>query len=163
MRKAAFYCFIKFFIVTIINFLSGFFVLAQNTINVSGNTLKADGVAYAYSVGEVTGFSLSEHCIYTSGVIQPLKISIRSPYQPLFDNFHQALLYPNPTSGIVIIETNDPDIAMYQITAYDGQIVQTGKFTYTPINLQGLPNGLYLITLFSKDYKMKQSFKIVKL
>ena len=136
---------------------------AQNTVNSSGNTLKADGVTYAYSVGEVTAFSLNEHCVYTPGVIQPTKISVRAPFQQLFDNYHQALLYPNPTSGVVVIETNDPGISMYQITAHDGKIVQTGKFTYTPINLQGVPSGLYLLTLFSKEHKIKQTFKIIKL
>lgn len=138
-------------------------VTAQNAVNVTGNTLVAGQITYAFSVGEVTAFSLNEYCVYTPGIIQPTKTSVKPPFQQLFDNFHQALLYPNPTSGVVVIETNDPGISMYQITAYDGKIVQTGKFTYTPINLQGLPNGLYLMTLFSKEHKMKQTFKIIKL
>lgn len=138
-------------------------VTAQNTVNATGKTLVSNQITYAYSVGEVTAFSLNEHCIYTPGVIQPTKISIRAPYQQLFDNFHEALLYPNPTTGIVIIETNDPDISMYQVAAYDGRIVQMGKFNYISINLKALPGGLYLLTLFSKEHKIRQTFKIIKL
>lgn len=136
---------------------------AQHAVNVTGNTLVANTITYAYSVGEVTGFSLTDHCIYTPGVIQPTKISVKLPEQKLFDNYHQALVYPNPTTGVVIIETNDPGITEYAVTAYDGKIVQTGKFNYLSINVQGLQKGLYFITLFSTDHKRQQTYKIIKL
>ncbi len=136
---------------------------AQNTVNISGNTLKADRVTYAYSIGEVTGFPLTKNCVYTPGVIQPTRVSVKPPQQRLFDNYHTALLYPNPTTGVVIIETNEPGITEYTVINYDGKLVQTGKFDYISINIKALPKGLYLITLFSTDHSKHQSYKIIKL
>ncbi len=136
---------------------------AQKAINVTGKTLRTDSITYAYSVGEITAFQLNGSCLYTPGVIQPTKISVTPPDQKLFDNYHEALLYPNPTRAFIIIEPDDPGIATYQIASYDGKIVRTGKFLYAPINISGLQPGLYLISIFSADYKRKQTFKIIKL
>lgn len=147
----------------IVFFFAGFTVQAQNTVNISGNTLKTNEVTYAYSVGEVTGFQLTQNCLYTQGVIQPFKQSFRPGNFFLFSNSHQILLYPNPVRDIIVIETNYPDISTYQITAFDGRVVETGKFNYLPINVKRLQSGLYFLTLFSSDYKLKQTFKIMKL
>ncbi len=48
---------------------------AQKTINVTGNIVKGSEVTYVYSVGEVSGFSLTPNCSYTQGVIQPAKFA----------------------------------------------------------------------------------------
>lgn len=138
-------------------------VRAQKAVNVTGNTLKAGAITYAYSVGEVIGFSITSNCAYTPGVIQPAKYSFIPGSYFFFDNLHQILLYPNPARDVIIVETNYPDIGTYQITAFDGRVVETGKYTYLPINITRLPSGIYTLTLFSSDYKLKETFKIMKL
>lgn len=148
-----------FFVVTIVPL----FLSAQHTVNITGKTLVANTTAYAYSIGEAMSFPLNKRCIYTPGVIQPTKNRVKPPEQKLFDDYHKALLYPNPTTGVVIIETNDPRITEYMVSTYDGKVVQTGKFNYFSINVHGLQSGIYLITLFSTDHKTQQTYKIRKL
>ncbi len=137
-------------------------VQAQKATNVTGNTLKGNEVTYAYSVGEVIGFSLIPNCAYTQGVIQPAKFSFSAAYKSLF-NSYQISLYPNPARDFILIETDCPDLATYQITAFDGKVVETNKFNYTPIDIRRLQAGIYSLTLFSSDHKKRKTFKIMKL
>lgn len=138
------------------------FLLAQHALNATGNTLKSDSISYAFSVGQVTGFTLNEHCLFTPGVIQPaINVFFRS-VAGAFGQLHQILFYPNPTPDIITIEISYPDLSTYQITSIDGKISETGKYRYAPLHIGRLPAGLYLITLFSADYKTKQTFKIIR-
>jgi len=152
---------IKLYSITVFVFLS-IITQAQNTVNSSGNTLKADEATYSYSVGEVTGFLLTPDCSYTQGVIQPSKYLMASGYNSFFDSY-EISLYPNPVRDVIIIETNYPGLATFQITAFDGKVVETGNFNYMPINIKQLQSGIYFLTFFSSGYKKKKTFKIMKL
>jgi hypothetical protein len=138
-------------------------IQAQKAVNVTGNTIKAGGVTFAYSVGEVTGFSLTPNCRYTQGVIQLATLRFIPGNRFFFDDSHQILLYPNPVRDVIIVETDYPDLGSYRITAFDGKVVVTGKFSYLPINIRQLQSGLYFLTLFSSDFILKETFKIIKL
>lgn len=137
-------------------------LLSQHALNTTGNTLRSDSVSYAFSVGEVTGFSTNRNCLFTSGVIQPAINVFSRSVVGVFSQLHGILFYPNPTHDIVIIETSYPNLSSYQINSIDGKTLETGKFRYAPIHLGRLQAGLYLITLFSADYKIRQTFKIIR-
>jgi hypothetical protein len=149
------------FLATIINMLSSCFVRAQHTVNSTGSTLKASDVSYAYSVGEVSGFSVKPYCSYTQGVVQPAHF-LCAPVKYQYNDLYELLFYPNPITDLLIIETDYPDFVAYKVFATDGRMVQSGKFSYSPISLKNLPAGFYLIQLLSSDNKIKKSFKILK-
>ncbi len=57
----------------------------------------------------------------------------------------QAKIYPNPTQGTVLIESND-DIEKWQLLSTNGQILSTGD-KQNEVHLDGLPDGMYLLKL----------------
>ncbi|MCA0430495.1 MAG: T9SS type A sorting domain-containing protein [Bacteroidetes bacterium] len=65
------------------------------------------------------------------------------------------LLYPNPTNGELIYVLNTTETYNYTITNTLGQAVQTGVLStnINKIDLAQLPKGVYLISIFNKDYK----------
>jgi len=136
-------------------------VKAQSTFNSGGNTLKDSSISYAYSIGEVSGFSVKPYCMYTQGVIQPARF-LCVPVKYEYNDLYEIALYPNPTTGIITIETDYPDFAVYRIFASDGRLVKSAKYTYSPISLITLPRGLYLFQLLSSGYQVIKTFKIIK-
>lgn len=77
-----------------------------------------------------------------------------------FDNHLNVKIYPNPTSDILHIETNE-DLARYEMYNSIGQIVKKDKLILNSINLNHLPVGTYLLNLFTKKNK-KITLKVVK-
>lgn len=134
---------------------------AQNAFNSGGNTLKNDETSYAYSIGEVSGFSVQPNCMYTQGIIQPARF-VCAPVTYDYNDLYEIKFYPNPTKGIIVIETDYPDFATYNIHAADGHLVRSDRYTYSTINISNLPAGAYLLKLFSSDYTITKSLKIIK-
>jgi uncharacterized protein (TIGR02145 family) len=72
---------------------------------------------------------------------------------------HIAGVYPNPTSGILIVKA-DSAIENVNITNVVGQKINI-QFTNNQINMQGLPNGVYIVELKLKNGQII-SKKIIK-
>lgn len=73
------------------------------------------------------------------------------------------LLYPNPTSGIFQVRTNEAFInALISIYDITGKAVQNTLITgpYTQVNVTELPNGIYFVEIKQNDTKIYSS-KIV--
>ncbi len=68
------------------------------------------------------------------------------------EKISNTILYPNPASNIIYIESEEIWSA-YQITNIAGQAVQKGKIQRNKINIDALPSGQYLITLNNKNKK----------
>jgi hypothetical protein len=68
-------------------------------------------------------------------------------------------VYPNPTNGILNIKA-DTIIEKVNVTNMVGQRVNT-QFSNNQINMQGLPNGVYIVELLLKDGQ-KISKKVIK-
>ena len=134
----------------------------ENAMNATGNTISAGGITYAYSVGEVVAFSLSNPCSFTQGVIQPSKWSIVSVAE-VFDEKYTARFFPNPASDQISVETDFPDFTRYEILTTDSRLVETGNFTYSPIIGFGkFQTGTYYLRLLSADAKTIKTTKIIK-
>ncbi|KQT24641.1 hypothetical protein ASG22_11655 [Chryseobacterium sp. Leaf405] len=69
-------------------------------------------------------------------------------------------VYPNPTNAILNIKT-DTAIDTVNVTNVVGQRINTIKFSNNQINMQGLPNGMYIVELFLKNGQ-KISKKVIK-
>lgn len=66
-----------------------------------------------------------------------------------------VLLYPNPTNGELIYILNTTETYNYTIINTLGQALQTGILStnINKIDLTQLPKGVYLISIYNKDYK----------
>lgn len=68
-------------------------------------------------------------------------------------------MYPNPTSGHLIFD-HFPIAAKYELFTLQGKLVQAGQLE-TEVNVEGLPNGIYLIKIEGEE-GIKQTFRIEK-
>ncbi len=71
----------------------------------------------------------------------------------------KVIVYPNPTNGIVTIQSDQP-VSKIEIIDFAGNLVLK-KLNSKSIDLQKLPNGVYLIKTTLKDNSVKIN-KIVK-
>ncbi|AXT53684.1 T9SS C-terminal target domain-containing protein [Aquimarina sp. BL5] len=77
--------------------------------------------------------------------------------KPTVFNFR---FYPNPVIGEVIIQLENTEKADYKIINQIGQVIKVGKVIKEPIKLNGLPSGMYFISV--NDGKRTVSKKFVK-
>ena len=59
----------------------------------------------------------------------------------------QCRIYPNPTQGILNIETSNEEGATYRLYNVRGILVRQGDIKPS-INLENLPRGLYLLQIY---------------
>ncbi len=131
-----------------------------NALNTTGNISTQSGnFRYTYSVGEVVAFNNS--CSYTPGVIQPTCL-LCVPVSEVFDQKYASKFYPNPASSHVVVETDFPEFDNYSISTIDGKLLETGKFDYSPIGLERLQPGTYLLRLSDATNQIFKSIKIIK-
>ena len=72
-------------------------------------------------------------------------------------------IYPNPTNGLLTIETEYPDHYSINITPLNGQQILTGEMegTLHQIDLSSFQKGVYFITIRSEDFVTTE--KIIRL
>ena len=72
-------------------------------------------------------------------------------------------IYPNPTTKLLTIETEYPDHYLINITTLNGQQILIGEMegTSRQIDLSSFQNGIYIITIRSKDFVTTR--KIIKM
>ncbi len=72
---------------------------------------------------------------------------------PLLNN--STNIYPNPSTGIVVVDVNNPNIELsnIRITNLVGQVVYNSNDNNRSrqIDLSNMPKGYYFITLTSKN------------
>jgi PKD repeat protein len=132
-----------------------------------GNTNGAS-VTYtpaATAIYTVTGTG-ANGCKNTTNVT--VNVSICTGINALTNN-NGFSLYPNPTSGILILKMNNAQTTQVVIEVMDaaGKVVLNNEFIFsdktnsTEINLEKFANGIYFIKLVS-DNKTTQTIKVVK-
>jgi len=72
-------------------------------------------------------------------------------------------IFPNPTTNILIIKTNNLGQYSVEINSLNGQVIYTSQMDgpFHQLNLSLLPKGVYFITIRSKDFVTTR--KIIKL
>jgi hypothetical protein len=74
-----------------------------------------------------------------------------------------VIIYPNPAKDHIIISSEFIDLQRAEIRTFNGQLIQTYNYLegYNVINLDNLPNGIYLLSVFtSKGVKNHKLIRI---
>ena len=140
---------------------------AQSALVGTGGEANGSGGSVSYSVGQIAVQSNSEgNTSISEGVQQPYEIQTIG-----IDNYPgitlNAVVYPNPTQGTVILSIDSfdsfSDIVFARI--YDGNGKQIREIRIadhqTEIGMESLSTGTYYLNLFSGKQMLK-SFKVVK-
>lgn len=166
--------FTSLFVCCFIGFSS---LYAQNTLNVSGNSAKINGMTFDYSIGEMTLVSTGyqSNFIITQGLLQPNQSASGQSNSPSDINQWQNLVkvYPNPSDNLVYAEWQADKIAdcSYQLFDATGKIVLKGNYQQVSgsnkirLELQSLAAGTYYLMLrglVAEDSQEQFSFKIQK-
>jgi hypothetical protein len=69
-------------------------------------------------------------------------------------------IYPNPAESFITIKSNDSNNLSFKIVNKIGQIVKTGIISRNKIELNGLPSGLYFISVISNTKTKIKKFII---
>lgn len=140
---------------------------AQSALVGTGGEASGSGGSVSYSVGQIAVQSNSDGSTSISeGVQQPYEIQTIG-----IDNYPgitlNAVVYPNPTQGTVILSIDSFDSFSDIVFArlYDGNGKQIREIRIadhqTEIGMESLSTGTYYLNLFSGKQMLK-SFKVVK-
>ena len=140
---------------------------AQSALVGTGGEASGSGGSVSYSVGQIAVQSNSEgNTSISEGVQQPYEIQTIG-----IDNYPgitlNAVVYPNPTQGTVILSIDSFDSFSDIVFArlYDGNGKQIREIRIadhqTEIGMESLSTGTYYLNLFSGKQMLK-SFKVVK-
>lgn len=74
------------------------------------------------------------------------------------------VVYPNPASDIIWVEDQQRIIARYEIYTLSGRLMASEELiaAFTPIDIEALIEGIYILSLIDSDGKTLKSLEIVK-
>lgn len=124
---------------------------------------KADSIQSSNTIASLTLQLANKHdTVYVEGSVGAsliIKLTGLSSSGPIIN---QIKMYPNPTNDKIFIELLNPGFYTVSITGMSGGIVIT-KETMGQIDMSGLSNGIYIVTIKDKDGKVVSSNnKIIK-
>ena len=125
-----------------------------SSCKISGSELGPGEHIYWVVVTDTNSCSTSDSIVIT--VIDPSSLN--------FANAGNIIrIYPNPTNDLLTIEPGSIDIHSIEITSLNGQLIYSTSLggTIHQIDLSSFQNGIYFITIRSKDFVTTQ--KIIKL
>lgn len=145
---------------------------SQQTFNTQGGSGSTTNFNLDWSVGELTltKTEQTDNLIFTQGLLQG-KIQLIVASSNITDG--ELKILPNPTPGILYIQTGFLQQGKMQVLVYDAlgqkiinqQEILVGFSTKT-INLSRYANGTYLLKIFftpTGGYIKNRTYKIIKL
>ncbi len=132
-------------------------IITAGTISSFAGSVNNSTISINYSVGEVAIKTISNSSVsLTQGFLQP-KLVITTGIVEI-SNDDEILVYPNPCIDYVYIKSND--LITWEIFDTNGKSISTGDTTKIETNY--LANGIYYISLLSKNINNKKSIKLIK-
>ncbi len=138
---------------------AGYGFLLGGTFNL-GSTVQviADFDSLIYVGGSFTKAEENEHLRYNA-VYSSVNITT-TDIAPLQDAVSGIKAYPNPTSGILWLESESLEVVSYSVIALDGRVVRSGEFSSkTQLDLSRESTGMYLVRL--RKGGQESSLKVV--
>ena len=146
--------------------LAPFATSAQNGAGAAGGDIEEGMYRVSYSIGQCFFTSVTQEGIYISSGLQhpTMQIIIGTDIEEEGLN-PEALVYPNPVNEWLKIKLDAPPLKnmSYALIDMSGRIVQRKKIVATEsiIQMAGLPQGTYILNIFSEDHIIR-TFKLIK-
>lgn len=134
---------------------------SQEVVSSSGNSLSNSNGTIDYTVGEVITATHSNSSTITQGFHQTnwslAGIEDQTPNV-------EVILYPNPVSTILNIETSAFNNTTYELFDATGKIVRKGNLNglTTQIDVHGIEPGPYNLRLSNNDNSILKTYKLIK-
>jgi hypothetical protein len=139
---------------------------AQTAIAATGGNASGSGGKVSYSVGQVfyTNESGTNGKV-SQGVQQPYEIFGSTSLDESVEKNHHILVYPNPTTDLIILEMENFIISktLYQLYDVKGSILETKTIVgkETNIDMSKLSASTYFIKIIAENKEIK-TIKIIK-
>lgn len=161
MKKSLYLFTVLFFFVNIST------LYAQQGFSITSADLTNNIGSISYSIGllRYQNYSNSELLI-SDGVQQPFEIQSSFKFEESKSEIElYCKVFPNPSSDFVhlTIENYVLEDVLYILTDQIGQTKRSGKIinNKTTFNISGLPSGMYLLKIWTKNTKIT-TYKILK-
>lgn len=137
----------------------------QESLNASGGDATGSGGSVAYSIGQA---------VYTTntGTTGSVAQGVQQTYEIVTvgtsntETEVSLTAYPNPTADELTLRLNDysNELLSYQLYDMEGKLLQSARVTeqQTQIDMRGLPNATFLLSIVNDADQKIQSFRIVK-
>jgi uncharacterized protein (TIGR02145 family) len=99
--------------------------------------------------------------VYVSSLItsDTLRITITTGFSPSSSVLNGISVYPNPATSILYFDLKNPGYYTATITGVVGQTIITP--TSGTIDISGLANGVYILSIYDKDNKLVSKNKVM--
>ncbi len=136
---------------------------AQDVLIAAGGSMSQGGFLVSYSVGQTTQETIEDN---DNTVFQGIQFyqSTNTLKVIDFESNLEVSIYPNPTSSILNLKTNQNNELSYNLFNLLGELLISGKNSgnIVKINIDYLPNAIYLLKVTNDSSNIIKTFKIIK-
>ena len=134
----------------------------QEVISSGGNYDETSSGSLSWTIGEATTETVSDGTNTLTQGFQQSNLTVTEIKNSNLENVN-ITLYPNPTTDLVILETNNITDLDFKIYSTNGKLLKTEKVnnTETQIFFTEYSSGIYFLTI-SNTKKQIKTFQIIK-
>ena len=152
----------QLFIIGLIS-LSGFSQsISKQVIGTAGKTQTNSNLKVSWTAGEpVVGLMTAGGNQLGNGYYPAMDLQALNVEDNTLDV--KIKVYPNPTSQMLYVSHPELNSFSIQITDLNGKAIYSGVISKeTPLDVSNYTQGMYLVTITSKEANKKNTYKIIK-
>ena len=152
----------QLFIIGLIS-LSGFSQsISKQVIGTAGKTQTNSNLKVSWTAGEpVVGLMTAGGNQLGNGYYPAMDLQALNVEDNTLDV--KIKVYPNPTSQMLYVSHPELNSFSIQITDLNGKAIYSGVINKeTPLDVSNYTQGMYLVTITSKEANKKNTYKIIK-
>ena len=152
----------QLFIIGLIS-LSGFSQsISKQVIGTAGKTQTNSNLKVSWTAGEpVVGLMTAGGNQLGNGYYPAMDLQALNVEDNTLDV--KIKVYPNPTSQLLYVSHPELNSFSIQITDLNGKAIYSGVINKeTPLDVSNYTQGMYLVTISSKETNKKNTYKVIK-
>ena len=152
----------QLFIIGLIS-LSGFSQsISKQVIGTAGKTQTNSNLKVSWTAGEpVVGLMTAGGNQLGNGYYPAMDLQALNVEDNTLDV--KIKVYPNPTSQMLYVSHPELNSFSIQITDLNGKAIYSGVISKeTPLDVSNYTQGMYLVTITSKEANKKNTYKVIK-
>jgi hypothetical protein len=152
----------QLFIIGLIS-LSGFSQsISKQVIGTAGKTQTTSNLKVSWTAGEpVVGLMTAGGNQLGNGYYPAMDLQALNVEDNTLDV--KIKVYPNPTSQLLYVSHPELNSFSIQITDLNGKAIYSGVISKeTPLDVSNYTQGMYLVTITSKEANKKNTYKVIK-